>query len=56
MGVVGPAVEAGGETPGLAVDQFDVGRAGAFSLVYFLVTMTLCYAFYTVLTRAGRDA
>ena len=35
----------------MAVGQFDLGRAGAFSLVYFLVTLTLCYAFYTAMTR-----
>ena len=35
-----------------AVGQFDLGEAGAFSLLYFLVTLTLCYVFNRALTRA----
>ncbi|MGN9838381.1 carbohydrate ABC transporter permease [Nonomuraea sp. H19] len=38
----------------MAVGQFDVGPAGAFSLVYFLIVQILCYVFFTVLTRSGR--
>ncbi len=39
----------------LAVGQFDLGKAGAFSLIYFLVTLALCYAFHKALTRAGEE-
>ncbi|WP_217370658.1 carbohydrate ABC transporter permease [Nonomuraea antri] len=38
----------------IAVGQFDVGPAGAFSLLYFLIVMIVCYVFFTVLTRVGR--
>ncbi|TMR91828.1 sugar ABC transporter permease [Nonomuraea basaltis] len=38
----------------IAVGQFDVGPAGAFSLLYFLIVQILCYVFFTVLTRSGR--
>ena len=36
----------------LAVGQFDLGPAAAFSLIYFLVILLICWAFYTaVMTR-----
>ncbi len=35
----------------LAVGQFDLGPAAAFSLVYFLVILLLSYVFYTAMTR-----
>ena len=35
----------------LAVGQFDLGPAAAFSLVYFLVVLLFSYLFYTVMTR-----
>ncbi|MGW3342533.1 carbohydrate ABC transporter permease [Nonomuraea rubra] len=38
----------------IAVGQFDVGPAAAFSLLYFLVVQVFCYVFFTVLTRSGR--
>ncbi|MEZ7128018.1 carbohydrate ABC transporter permease [Nonomuraea sp. AD125B] len=38
----------------MAVGQFDVGPAGAFSLIYFLAVQILCYVFFTALTRSGR--
>jgi glycerol transport system permease protein len=34
----------------LAVGQFDLGPAAAFSLVYFLVILLLSYVFYTAMT------
>ncbi len=34
----------------MAVGQFDLGPAAAFSLIYFLVILALCFVFYTVLT------
>ncbi|MGH3715711.1 MAG: carbohydrate ABC transporter permease [Micromonosporaceae bacterium] len=38
----------------IAVGQFDLGKAGAFSLLYFLVVQVVSYVFFTVLTRTGR--
>jgi glycerol transport system permease protein len=40
----------------LAVGQFDLGPAAAFSIVYFLVILLFSYVFYTAMTRqAGGD-
>jgi glycerol transport system permease protein len=39
----------------LAVGQFDLGPAAAFSLVYFLVVLLFSYVFYTAMTQAGRS-
>ena len=38
----------------VAVGQFDLGPAGAFSLLYFLFVQIVSYVFFTVLTRSGR--
>jgi glycerol transport system permease protein len=38
----------------LAVGQFDLGPAAAFSLVYFLFILLLSYVFYTAMTSAPR--
>jgi glycerol transport system permease protein len=38
----------------LAVGQFDLGPAAAFSLIYFLFILFFCYAFYTVMNRVGQ--
>jgi len=38
----------------LAVGQFDLGPAAAFSLIYFLFIQVFCYLFYTVIQRVGR--
>jgi len=35
----------------LAVGQFDLGPAAAFSIVYFLVVLVFSYVFYTAMTR-----
>jgi glycerol transport system permease protein len=35
----------------LAVGQFDLGPAAAFSLIYFLVILLLSYVFYTAMTE-----
>ncbi|HEX8821201.1 MAG TPA: sugar ABC transporter permease [Archangium sp.] len=40
----------------LAVGQFDLGPAAAFSLVYFLVILLFSYIFYTAMTSADREA
>lgn len=37
----------------IAVGQFDLGPAAAFSLIYFLIIQVLCYLFYTVIQRSG---
>ncbi|WP_224364728.1 carbohydrate ABC transporter permease [Hyalangium versicolor] len=39
----------------LAVGQFDLGPAAAFSLIYFLVVLLFSYVFYTAMTHAGRS-
>lgn len=40
----------------LAVGQFDLGPAAAFSLIYFLIIQALCYVFYAVMIRTGTGA
>ncbi len=37
----------------MAVGQFDLGPAAAFSLMYFLVILLISYVFYTILQRAS---
>ncbi|HEY0190599.1 MAG TPA: sugar ABC transporter permease [Kofleriaceae bacterium] len=37
----------------LAVGQFDLGPAAAFSLIYFVFILFFCYVFYTVMNRVG---
>ena len=37
----------------IAVGEFDLGRAGAFSIIYFLIVLAFSYVFYQVLTRVG---
>jgi glycerol transport system permease protein len=39
----------------LAVGQFDLGPAAAFSLIYFLVVLLFSYIFYTAMTQADRS-
>ena len=36
----------------LALGQFDLGKAAAMSLVYNLMTLIVCWVFFTVMTRA----
>ncbi|MGH3741095.1 MAG: carbohydrate ABC transporter permease [Micromonosporaceae bacterium] len=38
----------------IAIGQFDLGKAGALSLMYFLVVQVVCFVFFTVLTRSRR--
>lgn len=38
----------------IALGQLDVGRAGAFSVLYFLIILLISYVFYVVLTHMGR--
>ncbi|MEQ5777487.1 MULTISPECIES: carbohydrate ABC transporter permease [unclassified Thalassospira] len=38
----------------MAVGQFDLGPAAAFSLIYFLIILLVCWVFYTVVMNAGQ--
>ncbi len=38
----------------VAVGQFDLGPAAAFSLVYFLIILLFCFMFYQVLQNVGK--
>ncbi|GAA0570296.1 sugar ABC transporter permease [Caenispirillum bisanense] len=40
----------------MAIGQFDLGRAAAFSIVYFLIILLVSWAFYTVMTGKTKDA
>ena len=40
----------------LALGQFDLGMAGAFSLIYFVIVILLCFVFYQVLLNVGKGA
>jgi glycerol transport system permease protein len=35
----------------IALGQFDLGMAGAMSLIYFLITLLVSWVFYTLMTR-----
>ncbi|MFZ2103316.1 MAG: sugar ABC transporter permease, partial [Oricola sp.] len=35
----------------MALGQFDLGPAAAFSIMYFLVILLICWVFYTVMTN-----
>ena len=39
----------------IALGQFDLGRAGAMSIVYFLIILLLCWIFYTAMTRGESE-
>jgi len=39
----------------MAVGQFDLGPAAAFSLMYFLVILLVSWVFYTVMTSMDRS-
>lgn len=39
----------------VAIGQFDLGNGAAFSLIYFLLIQVLCFVFYTVILRAGKN-
>ena len=40
----------------MAVDQFDLGPAAAFSVLYFLLILLLCWLFYTSVMKRGDEA
>jgi glycerol transport system permease protein len=37
----------------LAVGQFDLGPAAAFSIIYFLIVLLFCFVFYQALLNVG---
>ena len=39
----------------MAVGQFDLGPAAAFSLIYFLIILLMCWLFYTSIMTISRD-
>jgi glycerol transport system permease protein len=39
-----------------AVGQFDLGPAAAFSLIYFLIILLLCFILYNWMQRVGTQA
>jgi glycerol transport system permease protein len=40
----------------IAVGQFDLGPAAAFSIIYFLIILVFCWLFYTALETMGKGA
>jgi glycerol transport system permease protein len=38
----------------MALGQFDLGPAAAFSIMYFLVVLLICWVFYTVMTNLDK--
>jgi len=38
----------------MAVGQFDLGPAAAFSLIYFLIILLLSFVFYTIISNLGK--
>ncbi|RUM48807.1 MAG: sugar ABC transporter permease, partial [Marinomonas sp.] len=38
-----------------AIGQFDLGPAAAFSLVYFLIILLVCWVFYTTIMHMQKD-
>ena len=40
----------------MAIGQFDLGPAAAFSLIYFLVILLVSWAFYTVMMNMDKEA
>ena len=61
-----PFVVTGGGGPGsattflsidlvkIALGQVDLGNAAAMSLVYYLITLTVCWVFFTIMTQLER--
>jgi len=37
----------------MAVGQFDIGKAAAFSIIYFLIVLLFSFVFYTIITKTG---
>ncbi|HYX36291.1 MAG TPA: sugar ABC transporter permease [Oligoflexus sp.] len=39
----------------MAVGQFDLGPAAAFSLIYFLIILLICWVFYAAMMHVGKE-
>lgn len=39
----------------MAIGQFDIGRAAAFSLIYFLIVLLVSWVFFTVITHLDKE-
>jgi len=39
----------------MAIGQFDLGPAAAFSIMYFLVILLVCWVFYTVMITLDKE-
>lgn len=39
----------------MAIGQFDLGPAAAFSIIYYLIILVFCYLFYVVLTNSEKE-
>jgi glycerol transport system permease protein len=39
----------------MAIGQFDLGRASAFSLIYFLIVLLISWLFFTAITQADKE-
>lgn len=39
----------------MAIGQFDLGRASAFSLIYFLIVLLISWLFFTAITHADKE-
>ena len=39
----------------MAIGQFDLGPAAAFSIIYFLVILVICWVFFTIMTNLDRE-
>jgi glycerol transport system permease protein len=39
----------------MAIGQFDLGRAAAFSLIYFLIVLVISWLFFTAITQADKE-
>ncbi len=40
----------------MAIGQFDLGPAAAFSLIYFLIILAVSYVFFTAITQTDKEA
>ncbi len=38
----------------MAIGQFDLGPAAAFSLIYYLIVLLVCYLFFTIITHQDK--
>jgi glycerol transport system permease protein len=39
----------------MAIGQFDIGRAAAFSLIYFLIVLLVSWVFFTAITHLDKE-